>query len=175
MWGVGVVAAAGAGIAVYEVTRPKPSATLPVTVTAPTATAKPIVTQMVTAQRPQPITNAIQAFGTPNLGLPVGPIVTVAPGTMAASVSVGQNLTLVLPSGAQKWLVIGYGAAGATGTIVNPTGQVTLGSDVTSPVTLSFEQLGGSSQAVAAWVDSSGKQQTTLINLTLPKTVALHL
>lgn len=182
MWGVGVVAAAGAGIAVYEVTRPKPVAPLLVAVTAPVVAPKPVVTQFTTALRPQPIANALIALSTPNLGLPVGPIVTMVPGTTtgqpgvtSATVLAGQNLTVVLPSGAQKWIAVAWGVSGPPGSpVVNPNGQVTLGNDVTSPITLTLDQLTGSNELVAEWIDSQGTTQGTLVNLSLAKVVVLR-
>lgn len=167
IWGLGVVAIGGAGIAVYEVTRPK-ATTAGGLVTASRGIVPGAAPPLVAVNRPS--TPGTQTFAqTQPLG---GPSVTIAPGMMA-SVQVPQNeaLTLVLPAGG-KWTQIKFVNASTTPETV--LGQVNLAGDLTSPVALTAGQLSGSNAIAIEWIDRNAAAQMTGIPFTIQKVVTIR-
>jgi hypothetical protein len=168
MYGAGVLGVVGVGIIAYEVTKGSGAgagaggsgAKAPITPGA----APPIVN----TPRPPAPTGTFTPTQPPS-----GPNVTVLPGILAnVDVPDGQSLTLVLPSGA-KWTRVRFATVvGQNPQVVN--GQVNLGGNLTSSVSISSAQLTGSTIVVAEWIDSTGAVQATAIPFTLQKVVHLH-
>jgi hypothetical protein len=163
MLGVGVVAVGGIGIAIYEVVQSKKAPVAPATPAIPGTVASSAPPPVITPTRPT-VSSGAGTFSTN--APPTGPQFTVQPGTFASPLSSGQSITLVLPAGA-SWGTVLVGNSTTHG-----GAQVGLGSDLTSPFSLSTTQLLGMNTIVADWKDSSGNAQQTTV--TLPLVVAVQ-
>jgi hypothetical protein len=142
MYGAGVIGVAGIGVILYEVTKKPSTAIVPPTgATGPTS---------VTPSRPTAPGNTFAPGN--NVA---GTVLTVVPGTMGAPLAAGDAVTLVLPAGG-TWSAVIVGNS-MTHAYVN---QATLGSDLTSPVSLTLSQLQGGDFIQAAWDNRSGHQET---------------
>lgn len=169
MYGAGVLGVVGVGIVVYEVTKgPGAGSGAGGSTGAKTPITPGAAPPIVNTPRPPAPTGTFTPTQPPS-----GPNVTVSQGILAnVGVPDGQSLTLDLPSGA-KWTRVRFATVvGQNTQTVN--GQVNLGSDLTSSVSISSSQLTGSTVVVAEWVDSHGAAQATAIPFTLQKVVALH-
>jgi hypothetical protein len=164
MYGVGVLGVAGVGIALYEVFKSKPAAAGGST----GGSLKPAgVPSIGGVTRPDaPSGGAV--FGV----YPTGPVfnLTDSRALSASSLTSGQNLTLALPGGA-VWTAV------VAGNTANPNvalGQVDLGGNTSSPISIPANSLVGANAVMAGWIDGSNVHHVT--NVAIPLiTHVLHL
>lgn len=167
MVGVGVLGGMAGIVVIYEVVQSKKAAAPPDPGAVDAAIAKiNNISQSVvpTLAVTRPAVPAGPAFGSG--GWPMGAVLTMAPGTQAAAVGAGQNITLVLPTGG-KWIGI---VAGNSANSSTATGLVDFGNDLTSPVSFTIHSLVGANILMAVWTDSKGAKQYTYV--TFPMVVA---
>jgi len=167
MLGVGVLGVAGVGILIYETVKSKaPAAGAPgtgVTAPAPVAPNIPII----------PTTRPAAASGNAIFTTyPTGPVLNLSStGTLSATPLAEQNITLVLPAGASWDAIVG----GASSNQSVGLGQVQLGGDVTSPVSIAMGSLPkGINMLLAAWYDSAKTKHYTAVNLPTYVALTLH-
>jgi hypothetical protein len=153
--GIGTVAAAGVGVAVYEIVKkPAAAATPP---KAATTTAPP--PKIITATRPT-------SFGSPSVLVETTTSITI-------DSFIDQTLVLNLSSAFDRWIYVVAGVAPTSTTIDNGVllFEVDLGKDLASPVGLQASQLNGTNVIVVGWTDQDLKSQTMEIHY--PKIIVL--